>query len=105
MRRQSNVTLWFKIISAVLLLGAVIYFTYVMTGFLENKQKRQPERIREVIKSECVQCYALEGSYPPDLEYLARNYGLILDKEHYYYYYEAFSSNIMPDVEVYEKGP
>ena len=55
-----------------------------MDIFWENRNAAQPERIKEAIERTCVQCYALEGSYPPDLEYLSKNYGLILNDEKYF---------------------
>lgn len=56
--------------------------------------------IRSTVLSSVSQCYALEGAYPPDLEYLEDNYGLIMDKSRYIYHYEMFASNIFPDVKV-----
>lgn len=89
----------------LILLLIVLAFTMVrMELFWKGKEQDQPQRIREAIVKACIQCYALEGSYPPDLEYLSKHYGLVLNHERYYYYYEIFASNIMPEVEVYEKG-
>ncbi len=83
----------------------VLVFTVVqMDGFWQEKEQDQPLRIKEAIEKASIQCYALEGSYPPNLEYLEEHYGLVLDEEKYFYFYEIFASNIMPDVEVYEKG-
>ncbi|NLC84251.1 MAG: hypothetical protein GX749_04135, partial [Ruminococcaceae bacterium] len=48
-------------------------------------------------------CYALEGAYPPALEYLEANYGLIIDRENYDYYYEVVGANIRPIIEVQSK--
>ena len=50
-----------------------------------------------------VQCYAIEGRYPPDLDYLEENYGLILDREHYVYHYRLEGSNLMPEIQVFEE--
>ncbi|MFO7612266.1 MAG: hypothetical protein R6W99_07270 [Clostridia bacterium] len=61
------------------------------------------DAIEDTIRKYVIQCYALEGSYPPDLDYLAENYGLILDDSRYVYYYDAFAANIMPDIEVYSR--
>ena len=49
-------------------------------------------------------CYALERSYPSDLEYLQKNYGLILNEDQYSYHYDAFASNILPDIKVIRKA-
>ena len=93
----------------VQILAVVMIFTIVtavivsMPSFRKSGGRIRSESIEETIKKYAVQCYAAEGSYPPDLEYLEKNYGLILDKSNYFYYYEAFSSNFMPDISVYSR--
>ena len=62
--------------------------------------ERRLDEIRSTVLSCVSQCYALEGAYPPDLQYLEDNYGLIMDKSRYIYHYEMFASNIFPDVKV-----
>ena len=41
--------------------------------------------------------------YPPSLDYLADNYGVVVDREHYIVHYDVFASNIMPDIRVVPK--
>lgn len=97
----------FKGVQSVFLIISVIIILSVTIGisrFWIHKERAEPERIVEAIENACIQCYALEGSYPPSLQYLKEHYGIILDNERYFYYYEIFASNIMPCVEVYEKG-
>jgi hypothetical protein len=57
----------------------------------------------EAIERAARQCYALEGAYPPTLEYLEENYGLMLDRDRFHYLYEVIGSNIHPIVEVLDK--
>jgi hypothetical protein len=57
-----------------------------------------PERlnaVKDAVQKAAVQCYALEGSYP--------HYGLIMDSKRFYYRYEVFASNILPEIEVFER--
>lgn len=56
------------------------------------------------IERSVMQCYALEGAYPPDLEYLVKNYGLILNTAQYVYQYEIVGSNIHPVIGVQLPG-
>ncbi len=56
--------------------------------------------IREAIRRSALQCYAVEGVYPPDLQYLEDNYGLQINTEDFYVTYEAFASNLPPTVRV-----
>jgi hypothetical protein len=59
---------------------------------------------RDAIERAVMQCYALEGAYPPDLDYLQQNYGLILDEQHYVYLYEVVAGNIHPIIGVQFPG-
>ncbi|MBR2729510.1 MAG: hypothetical protein IKD92_06525 [Lachnospiraceae bacterium] len=59
--------------------------------------------IREAIRRSALQCYAVEGVYPPTLEYLEDNYGLQVNTRDYYIRYDIFASNIAPEVTVTAK--
>jgi len=56
--------------------------------------------IEQAIRKSALQCYAIEGVYPPDLKYLEDNYGLQVNERDYIIRYEAFSSNLPPTVRV-----
>lgn len=58
------------------------------------------ETLRTAIRRASVQCYAIEGRYPPSVAYLEENYGVQIDRERYHVFYEGFASNIMPDITV-----
>lgn len=60
--------------------------------------------LESIIRKAAVQCYAIEGGYPPNIKYLEEHYGIILDRNKYFYHYEAFASNIMPIVKVFVKN-
>ena len=53
------------------------------------------------VRRAAVQCYALEGSYPPSYEYLRENgYGAYVDETLYFIDYQFLASNLMPDITV-----
>ena len=56
--------------------------------------------IRDAVRRTARQCYAVEGVYPPDLEYLEENYGLKINTRDYIIVYEAFASNLPPSIRV-----
>ncbi len=43
-------------------------------------------------------CYAVEGRYPPDFDYLKKHYGILVDESRYVVHYRMFASNLMPDI-------
>lgn len=50
-------------------------------------------------------CYAAEGIYPPNLDYLREHYGIQIDETRYMVVYDVFASNLMPDITVLEQTP
>jgi len=54
----------------------------------------------EAIRRAAVSCYALEGSYPENYNYLEDNYNLSINEELYEVQYSVFASNIMPEITV-----
>lgn len=58
------------------------------------------EATGDAVRRCALQCYAVEGVYPPDLEYMEENYGLAINRRDYYVTYQAFSSNLPPTVRV-----
>ena len=74
-----------------------------LSGYTDSYSDKKLSEVRDTVLSYVAQCYALEGDYPPDLEYLAENYGLQLDKERYIYHYDMYASNILPDVRVFAR--
>lgn len=73
-----------------------------INGFSETADAERVESVEEAIRKAAVQCYAIEGSYPP-LDYLMTHYGLVINEAAYYYHYEIIASNIMPVIAVYKK--
>lgn len=68
--------------------------------FSKKADARGAEALRDAIRRASVQCYAIEGRYPPNVEYLEENYGIQIDKKRYDVFYSGFASNFMPDITV-----
>ena len=62
------------------------------------------QALRQAVLQAAVQCYAVEGSYPASLDYLEENYGLMVNHDRFIVTYEAFASNLMPQVNVLERA-
>lgn len=56
--------------------------------------------LRDSILQSAIQCYAVEGNYPTSLSYLEKNYGLQINHDRYIVTYNAFASNLVPQVSV-----
>ncbi len=58
-----------------------------------------PEELEVIINNALIECYAVEGAYPSDLDYL-KKYGLMLNEEKYIYNYTVSKSYELPTVSV-----
>lgn len=90
-----------KILATILMLVAAV----LLIGRISNTQQTaESEIVRQSIKDAAINCYAVEGAYPDDLEYLRENYMLAYNEDRYFVTYESFSSNHIPDIYVTERG-
>lgn len=88
------------------LIVIVFLLTYMYQGVDSAQKARDQENFKvlsDAIIRSAVQCYAIEGFYPPNIEYLEKNYGLIVDHSKYFISYSVFASNIMPEVRIFTK--
>lgn len=86
------------VIALVILLG----FAMAVNGLDQDSKAESKHQLEQAIRRGCVACYAAEGVYPPNLDYLKEHYGLQLDEENYVVYYDIFAENLMPDITVLE---
>lgn len=97
---------WGGLIKAVLTPAAVIAAVLVFAAALDSLDSgREAENLRqleEALRRGCVACYAAEGVYPPNLDYLEEHYGVQVDEDRYVVYYDIFAENLMPDITVLE---
>lgn len=87
--------------------GSVILFiavaVVIVTGVLKISRRADAEgaeTLRNGIRRASVQCYAIEGRYPPSAQYLTDHYGIQIDENRYSVFYDGFASNVMPDITV-----
>ena len=89
-------------LALLLLLLAILWAT--AGNALLGTREQQLEQAQQAVMRAVVTCYAVEGIYPPNLEYLYENYGLAVDTTRFFMDYEVFASNVLPQVTVYESG-
>ncbi len=85
------------IVIAVILIAAVMIMIQSADENLDGERLLQLEN---AIHRAAVSCYAIEGFYPADVDYLVENYGLMIDESKYTVFYDAFASNILPEITV-----
>ncbi len=98
-RALRNLSQWIGLF-VLLALGAVLLV--FLSGASKGGTSDQVELIEQAVRRAAVQCYALEGAYPPDVAYLQAHYGLTYDESRYFIHYRVEGSNLLPDIEVFE---
>ena len=87
---------------AFALLAAVVLLALGATA--RRGEASEIEMVTAAIQRGIVTCYAVEGKYPPSLDYLYSNYGIYVDTSRYAVFYDVFASNVMPSLTVTEIG-
>ena len=106
MRRKKN---GFNVIRGVLLpcviAAVLICFISALDSLDSGMNEENLRQMEEALRKGCATCYAVEGAYPPDLEYLKVHYGIRVDETKYTVFYNSFAQNLMPDITVLENMP
>ena len=93
-----------KDIAAILIFIALILAFVLLINNITNKNSgRELQIVRDAVKSAALTCYAVEGMYPDDLQYLRDHYNLSYNEERYHVFYEPIASNLMPSIKVAER--
>ena len=85
--------------------AALLCFATALNSLDQGRAEEDMRQLEETRRRGCVACYAAEGVYPPDLDYLKEHYGLQVDEARYTVRYSAFAENLMPDITVLENRP
>ena len=88
------------ILSLAALAAMVALFAAAVLNFSGRTGAREEETLRKAVARASVQCYAIEGRYPPSVEYLEEHYGIVIDRDRYHVFYDGWASNVMPDITV-----
>lgn len=92
-----------QFISMFFVFGFLIFFIVGVNTVDDTTSSEQAKSLETAVRRSVAQCYAVEGTYPPNLEYLEDHYGLLYDTDSFYIDYTAIGSNIMPDITILPK--
>ena len=90
-------------IAVVLLMVLLLAGVWILVSRVGTAQSgAQTQFVYDAVHNAALTCYAVEGAYPDDLDYLRSNYGLAYDESRYMVTYDAFASNLVPEIYVVE---
>jgi hypothetical protein len=89
------------IIIVVPVLAAVLLV--VASEKIGGRQEHESlKQLETTVRKAVMTCYATEGVYPPNIDYIEEHYGIQIDHDRYGVFYEIFGDNIMPQISVME---
>ena len=100
-RKTNRIAPILAIVLVFLLLCVLLFLVLGSSG--KDLEEDGAMAIQDAVRRHALQCYVVEGVYPPDLTYLEENYGLQVNTRDYYVVYDAFASNVPPTIRVIKK--
>lgn len=94
---------YMTILSVFCIVTLLFLFVKAMDQIGSAGDAEQAEILEQALTRSITACYALEGAYPPDIDYLVEHYGLTYDSSEYFIDYQYIGSNLRPDVTIIKK--
>ncbi len=92
------------ILSVLLLAVVLLLFVIGLNNIQTSNETEQAKLLERSVTRSITACYALEGAYPPDIEYLTEHYGLVYDEKQYFIDYQYIGANLRPDVTIIKRN-
>ena len=91
------------IIKLILILALIIVSITVFNRVGSVHDREEASIVRDAVRQAAITCYAVEGAYPDDVEYLREHYQLAYDQDRYAVTLEGFASNLIPDIYIEDR--
>jgi hypothetical protein len=103
--RQNRQKYVFKtiVLPALLCVAVLVIFVLGVYKFNELSLEQDRQLTYAALRKATVQCYADEGRFPADVDYLVENYGVNIDYDQFYVVYDCAASNVAPNIAVFRK--
>lgn len=102
-KKEKGILMGYAVSFAALILTAAVC-SAALSGLSGRTGIKEEEALKKAVTRATVQCYAIEGRYPPSVDYLEKNYGIQIDRKKYNVFYDGFASNVMPDISIIPIG-
>lgn len=86
-------------------LALIAGFVLLVNLLTSTSTEQETQLVHDAVRNAALTCYATEGVYPESLDYLREHYGLAYNTDRFVVSYDAFASNLVPSVDVLERGP
>ena len=90
-----------RLLTPLCLTLVVVLLIWYAVASAQNQMAAESLRLtEESVRRATVACYALEGAYAQDLQYLMDNYGIRPDTNRFLVHYMYLGDNLLPDIMV-----
>lgn len=103
MKRSSIKKILSYFLPCALFAAMLTWFVIAALNASSSTDKRELSALKTTIENGITMCYAVEGAYPENVDYLCSYYGLIYDKDKYLVVYDRFAANVRPTVTIFER--
>ncbi len=94
-----------RMVISIIIFALVIGFCWIFADHIRySNDVEQKEILQNAVTRMITECYAMEGSYPPNIDYLVEHYGLTYDEDEYWIDYQYIASNLRPDVMIIKRN-
>lgn len=100
-QKNTSSAMIISIVGFAVIIGVFLYAITLVSG---TNSSGDMNNVINALDRDITHCYAVEGKYPPSVEYLEENYGLAYNKDLYIIHYEVAGDNVRPTVKVLEKN-
>lgn len=91
------------LVTPLLVVAVLVGFMVGLSNLTQGHGEEDRQQLEDVLRRSAVACYAAEGAYPPNLEYLVEHYGVQINEKRYIVDYILIADNLMPDITVLDK--
>lgn len=99
-KSKQNLRSWLPLSVIILVL---VFFAVGSGQLADSNNAWEYQIVSNALDRSITQCYALEGIYPPNIEYLRLNYGFTYNTDHFFIDYHYIGGNLRPDVTIIAK--
>ena len=82
----------------ILFVVCFIFFYVAIANVSSDVDENEAQTLKKAIDKAITTCYAIEGTYPESIEYIEKNYGVVIDYDKYAVVYDLLGANIKPNV-------
>lgn len=86
------------VFGVLLFVFCFVFFLIAIANVSDEVDENEIKALENAIDKAVLTCYAIEGEYPENIEYIEKNYGVVIDHNKFFVAYNILGPNVRPDV-------